>query len=247
MVIPAWAPAAAQIGTQLLGGLFGDDGPGFQTQLNDQATALRTLIPQQIHSEVKAKVEAGKEYGIHPLVLFGGGGGGYSPSFQFNNDSKRGVDFEALGQNVGRAVDAASTTGERAFTRTMQALQLERAQLENGLLASQISTINRSGQPPMPGAVYSVPGQAQAEVATSYGPVRIDNVRHSSPRHTYLHEGDGRVVPILNPDAGDNEILMAWDFLKHTGPAEFRNMMGRSIDRVRERAQRSNKSIFGRR
>lgn len=246
MPLPAWAGPAISVGADILGGLFGkDDGPSFMTQVNDQKTAMDKLIPAQIHAEARAKDEVAKMYGIHPLVLFGSGmNSGYSPTFQYDND--RGFDWESMGQNVGRVADAVSTKGERAFQQTMQALGLRRAQLENDLLASQISSINRSGMPPRPGAVYSVDGQAQADVATPYGPIHIDNKRTSAPRHAYLHEADGTVIPILNPDSGDNEILMGWDFINHTLPAEMRNLARRSFNNIRGKARRLHAKMWDR-
>lgn len=71
-----------------------------------------------------------------------------------------GPSLAAAGQDVSRAINATRTGKERvdAFTSTMQKLQLQRAGLENDLLASQISKINQAGgNPPMPGAL--IPGE----------------------------------------------------------------------------------------
>lgn len=161
---PLITSTALNIGGNLLGGLFGGKkGPGINEQINNQRVGMEKLIPAAIHAEAKAKHEVSDMYGIHPLVLFGSGlGGGYSPTFQYDND--RGFDYEGLGQNVGRLAEVVSTKGERAFQRVVNGLTLERMKLENTLLASQISSVNRTSIPPRPGADYRMPGQGDDSV-----------------------------------------------------------------------------------
>lgn len=184
------------------------------------------LNARNFEETFRTKMEMGKEYGIHPLAMLGVSDGGFSPSYQV--DGNNGPDFESMGQNVGRLRDALSSKGERGIQKAMNALQLERAALENKLLASQITSINRSNIPPRVAEGRFVPGQGQDDI-------QINPTVTGDPRHAFLYEKDGRVIPILNPDAGDNEILMMWDFIQHTAPAEFKNLVGRTWDNIKNK------------
>ena len=208
-----------------IGGLFGgDDKPKFQTVLNDQMTAMRKLIPL----ELGTKINAFRENGIHPLY---GLGVPFNSSWDaaIGDRGSSGPDFQSMGQNLGRAAHALASKEERGIARISAQLGLERGHLENELLKSQIAQINSSMNPPlsMNNKGEIIPGQV-ARYATKYGPLNVDKNINSARRHSYLYQADGSVIPILNPDAGDNEFLMGWDFLTHTLPAELKNTWNRS-------------------
>lgn len=132
-------------GSNLLGGLLGQ---------NSQEDALKKQIKLQkefAQKGIQWKVADAKAAGIHPLYALGANTISYSPS-AVGSDLASGL--SAMGQDIGRAVDAVSTSKERAAAAALDALQLERAGLENELLRSQITgeNIKNAGQlgPAMP-------------------------------------------------------------------------------------------------
>ena len=135
------AKAASALGS--FGGLFGgDDGPGFQEQLNNQRVALRDLT-RQSYAE---KMRAAKKYGIHPLTMMGTGSIQPSAPVYSGGGSN-------MGQNIGEAISRGASqylTGKESSE--LNALTLERAKLENDLLRSQITSINN---PARAGSAYS--------------------------------------------------------------------------------------------
>lgn len=120
-------------GASILGGVLG------RNSANDALDQQREFAKHGI----RWKVEDAKAAGIHPLFALG------APPTPFSmpvgNDFGAGI--AAAGQDIGRAIDARRTAPERTQAR-IDALSVERAQLENDLLRSQISKINQAGHPP---------------------------------------------------------------------------------------------------
>lgn len=108
---------------------------------------------------IRWKVEDAKAAGIHPLYAIGAPTASYSGSFSVPDFS----DIARAGQDIGRAIDATRTRGERvdAYTKTVQDLTLQRMGLENQLLSAQIAKVRQSQAPAMdtPGQRYLVEGQ----------------------------------------------------------------------------------------
>lgn len=199
-VNPLVASSLIQAGGSLLGGLFGGDkGPGAREQINNQKQAIKTLVPAQIAWSTKAIMDAAKTHGIHPSVLLGSGAGGYSPSFAFNSGGGSGSDFSEIGQNVGRAAYAFLTRKERAVKDTHDMLQLENMGLQNDLLRSQITSVNRSsGVVPARDDLSIYEGGVSPHKAGD--PSRADLKPMTSWRT--LTTPDGREVVVPSPEAG---------------------------------------------
>lgn len=92
---------------------------------------------------IRWKVEDAKAAGVSPLFALGAQTHSFSPSLV----GKSHDDFSRAGQDIGRAVDAGRTVTERNRARA-DALTLERGELENQLLRSQIAKLNQPGHPP---------------------------------------------------------------------------------------------------
>lgn len=119
-------------------------------------------------SGVRWRVEDAREAGIHPALALGANVPSYTP-VGLGSGMAEGV--SNMGQDIGRAIDATRTIGEKAdaFTLATQSLTLERMGLENQLLQRQIA-----GTPPFPMASgdYPVPGQsgsAEVRIPTPFG------------------------------------------------------------------------------
>lgn len=138
-------------------GLFGDI-LGFAGGLigsNKQADTQEDINRDQLASSkeyaqnsIQWRVEDAKKAGIHPLAAMGLPLAS-APTLSVGNTDYAST-YSDMGQSLGRAADAVMTRDERAATAAMDALKLERASLENDLLRSQITSVQRSMQPAMP-------------------------------------------------------------------------------------------------
>jgi hypothetical protein len=157
-----------------------------QEKANAQNAALQREFAQ---NSISWRVADAKRAGIHPVFAMGASPAQASPSFVAGDHS----DMSRAGQNIGRAISGGVSRGTRAAAQ-YQALQMERAGLENELLRAQIATqrqqnVSRVGEATS-GDVYLMDGQPDS------GPTVVKNVprlRHfSHPIHKHLERA---VVP----------------------------------------------------
>lgn len=141
-------PALIAAGASLAGGLIS------KRAASSQAADNYAAQKEFAQNGVRWKVEDARKAGIHPLYALGASTVGFAPTAV--GDSL-GPSLAAAGQDISRAVAAGSTAGERQQQQQMNALQLERAGLENELLRAQIAktTSGVGGQvgPAFPSAV----------------------------------------------------------------------------------------------
>lgn len=143
-------------GANLVGGLFGRSSA---KKANEQNIAQQREFAQ---SGVQWRVEDARKAGVSPLVALGMSPVSFSPSSV--GDTSMSSAFSAMGQDIGRAVNA--TAGPQArMDKQVQALTLTKMGLENELLASQIRRLNQVG-PPMPDGStrHVIPGQGDAPI-----------------------------------------------------------------------------------
>lgn len=155
-------------GSSLLGGLLGESGA------NDRSAASLAFAREQMAAQkefaqqgIRWRVEDAKAAGIHPLYAMGAqvtpfSSVSFSPEQPSYGMAQAAAD---MGQNIGRAVQAKQTGGER-IADNIQALQVRNMQLQNDLLESQIfRNYGNSLPPPMPG--YTVEPLAPPEAISS--------------------------------------------------------------------------------
>lgn len=131
--------AIASLGGSVLSGLFGSksasDNIKYQKQFAQQG--------------IQWKVADAKKAGIHPLAALGAQTHSFSPV--------QGGDWSGLasaGQDLGRAIEARSTKGQRldAYSAETQKLAIDRGRLENDILraelASKLAKVKQPGNPP---------------------------------------------------------------------------------------------------
>lgn len=189
-------------GANLIGGLIGNKN---QREINETNVDVSREYAQ---SGIQWRVADAKAAGIHPLVALGSN---YQPSAPISVGSSALPDaFSSMGQSLGRAADSVLTREERNKKTQLDALTLERASLENELLRSQISTVNRANNPTLPsfsGDSTVLPGQSDGRVKI------VPNELVSSDRlgkdagtlNTYSHSvnHDGSVSVLPSKDAKD--------------------------------------------
>jgi len=120
-------------------------------------------------NQLPALALGAKNAGFHPLVAAGVNPAS-GPSIGGIGEPMSTADrLSEAGQNISRAAGAMGTKAERATLQTRDALMLEKMGLENELLRTQISTINRPTSPPIGG---DATGSNQG---AEYGPVGLNS------------------------------------------------------------------------
>lgn len=154
-------------GLKLLGGYLDNQSADKRNQLaledKEKDRQLQKEFAQQGLSWKIADAMKNKDL-VHPLYSIGGAGASYTPSAIFLSSGASMSDtLGSIGQDVGRAVNATRTADDR-FDAKVKALQLERGELENAKLRSEIAKMGPS-TPAMPiGARYLVDGQGESVV-----------------------------------------------------------------------------------
>lgn len=155
----AWLPAAIA-GVASLAGTF------LSNKAREEGQRAEMAKQEEFAQHgIRWRVEDAKRAGIHPIYALGASGPTYSPVGLGQNDTAAG--FADAGQSFSRAIDATRPASERAeaFTEATQRLSLDRMDLENQLLRSQIALVQQGGgHPSFPGSDYMIPGQGNSPV-----------------------------------------------------------------------------------
>lgn len=184
----------------LVGGILGGNS---QDDANEANLAWQR---EMATSGVQMRVRDAKRAGISPLAAMGANLMSPSPVVV---GSPLGDSLERMGQNVGRAVAATSSVGERA----MAGLQLERGALENELLRLQVKR-EQSAQigPGFP--IETVPHRI---VATEPGKITAE--AGAVPGVQYERTEDGGLVPLpsssITESIEDNPFHQARHFFQN--------------------------------
>lgn len=143
----------------IVGGVIGQKS---QQKMAQQNIQLQKDFAQQ---GIRWKVADAQAAGIHPIYALGAPTHSFSP---VSVGDSLGSGIARAGQNIGRAVNSASTLTERATAtgEAMAALQVENQGLQNEMLKSQIARMRQTPNPPLPelGQLYGIPGQGQTAV-----------------------------------------------------------------------------------
>ena len=166
--------------------------------------------------------------GIHPLAALGAQPSSFSPSFISGNPgdgmieagriqaSSGAAAAESMDQGIARAATAFGDVTDRntQYLMKMQDLQLQNAQLNNAVLASQVANLNQPGNPPAsPTNRWLVDGQGQTTLgrtpliqdqplkrvvahpeASSQEPGSVTDVG-------FLRTASGGMAPVMSTDA----------------------------------------------
>lgn len=153
MPLPALVAALAPAAISVIGNLMA-------SRASEQGKQ-RELAQQREFAQhgIRWRVADAQAAGIHPAVAMGASLPSYSP---VGLGSGMAEGLSASSQDISRAVAATATLDERVdqFTKTSQALTIQRMGLENELLAAQIGQINNDHGTLFPRAGgYAMPGQ----------------------------------------------------------------------------------------
>lgn len=145
---------------------------------------------------IRWKVRDAEKAGLHPLAALGAQTTSFSPvsvgsSLAGDNGWYRGI--ADAGQDIGRAIDATRTSGEKAQAM-MNSLQLENMGLQNDLLRSQIARNSQINQPPFPGSTYLLDGQTGSGMPPGTSLINTGPMDRSAVSPTAPHSEPGAIA-----------------------------------------------------
>jgi len=186
-----------------IGNLFG--GKSSADAASDVAARNETMQREFAQNGIRWKVADAQAAGIHPLYALGAQTASFTPSTYVGGDS--GADYSAAGQDIGRAIHAATTKPEK-YSEILARLQVENGEAQNELLRAQTRAIIHGTGPSMPTNLPSaLPGQGDVP-GTDIQPVSIDASISGRPEvaagiradSEYVNIGENRISP--NPAKG---------------------------------------------
>lgn len=150
-------------GANIIGGIMGNNAQKSAAAAQERMAAQNIALQKEFaQSGIQWKVEDAKKAGVHPLYALGANTTSFSPvSIGSPSNSPLGEGIARAGQDLSRAMGATSNS----FTRLVSGLTVERGQLENELLRTQIAKARQQIGPPMPtanGNPWLIPGQGDS-------------------------------------------------------------------------------------
>lgn len=179
----------------------------------DKALQEQNIAHQKefAQSGIRWKVDDAKMAGLHPLAALGAQTNSFSNIVAGDIPISK-SSFGDMGQDLGRAIDAGSTQGERsdrmgqAIARTAQVFSLEKMNLENELLKSHIAKTNATLPPALPGSALAHLSRSPARTTEGH-PIddkKIEQQPSDAPAYkTYKFMG----IPLqANPNFSDGQV-----------------------------------------
>lgn len=161
------ASAVIGAGSNFLGGLL-------NRKSTQEANANNAALQREFaQNGIQWKVQDAVKAGVHPIYALGAQTMSAAPSYV--GDTSMGSAIAEAGQNISRAVNAGSSVEQRVNTRLTQ-LALERGELENDLLRSQIARNVTTSQPPVPSGNDPFVQAGQANSGVMSGPAIANRV-----------------------------------------------------------------------
>lgn len=160
-------------GSSLVGGLLGKSSADAARESAERMRQQDIELQKQFaQNGIQWKVADAKAAGVHPLYALGASTTSYAPTaFSTSPDNSMGSAVKSMGQDLSRAVHATSSESERtrAYTASLQSLDLDNKSLQNDLLRSQIARLNQQNNPApaTPNTRWLIDGQGST--ATSGG------------------------------------------------------------------------------
>jgi len=178
-------------GTSIIGGILGDKSAKSQQQANLEAQR------EFAQHGIRWKVADAKAAGLHPLAALGAQTVPYAPVSV--GGSGLGDGLAQAGQDISRSLNATRDRSERleaeAINRTAQyenlrmarerhGADMQRAELENALLASQLKRAQVNANPPFPSMSGRSAGAPNSQGSFVYNPAELTSVQPGKPELT---------------------------------------------------------------
>lgn len=142
-----FANAVALGGDYLAGQQAGEEASDARRHQDQVNIANAELQREFAKNSIRWRIEDAASVGLSPLAAIGASSYNASPSHVASGpDHTKSEMYSRMGQNISRAVQSTMTQDERVMSR----LSVERANLENELLRTQILAIKAPSNPPLP-------------------------------------------------------------------------------------------------
>lgn len=162
----------------------------------DAQASHEALQREFAQNGIKWRVDDARSAGIHPGLALGAQLAGPSSFvFEGNNRPSIGASLSKVGHSIQRSVDASSTAVERAHSRTMAALSVENAGLQNQMLRSQIARLNSSQVGP-PMADPANPGVRTFGTSDAHGLIKEEPLARIAGAPGSPHQEAGSVTDL---------------------------------------------------
>ncbi len=198
MVDPLIVGAGISAGANILGGLFGSSAQSKANRANERNAALdREQQLQFARQGVTWRVKDAQNAGVHPLFAMGAALPTYSPT-SISNIPETGLSagISSAGQDIGRAVQATSTAGQRTESAEMRQLVLRNAQLKNDFLAAQIAQMGAT-QPASIGPNFPSADPGLTGFMPGQGTRVVDQPQlRTTPHPDAMHSEPGAMVDV---------------------------------------------------
>lgn len=178
-------------GSSILGGILGSNSAEKQQEKNLEAQR------EFAQHGIRWKVADAKAAGLHPLAALGAQTVPYAPVSV--GGSGLGEGLAQAGQDISRSMHATRDRNERleaeALNRTTQAenlrmgrerhgMDMQRAELENALLASQLKRQQVNANPPFPSMSRGKSGDPNSQGSFVYNPAELTSHQPGNPAVT---------------------------------------------------------------
>lgn len=210
--MPAWlAPVAGAVLGSVVGNLMNREENSKANDIQrDNAANNIALQKEFAQNSLQWKIKDAQKAGVSPLAALGAQGTSFQPvSVGYTPDTSLGDSMAQMGQNLGAAYASKQTADQRVYTQAMESAQLENAQLQNELLRSQITTINKTNVPPMPGGNLTpmIDGQGNSKLVikkpaeiTASSPGVVAQQAGSINDYGFVHTGSGGLAMVPSQD-----------------------------------------------
>jgi len=168
----------------------------------DQAKAAARNAASQEHFArhgLQWKIEDAKKAGISPEFALGASTHSFAPT---ETGSDRGSIVADAGQNIARSVLATEDKGTRELNEALKAETLRGMRIDNDIKSTQMTSVNKPGNPAFPNPNFSnlVPGQAQSPV--------VDKALERTGQHPSARHSEGASIPSVGWAETDDGGLM---------------------------------------
>lgn len=202
----------------LIGGLMG------KKSAEKQAAQNIKLQKQFAQQGIQWKVKDAEAAGVHPLYALGAQTHSFSP---VTVGDPLGGAIADMGQNLGRAFDSGRTSNERISHR-MSGLAIQRAELENQKLATEIALLQQPGTPPPPHTENAViPGQGNGvkSIPHEVTATAVPGITAGAPADTTLYQTPKGYAPgmseVFAEGAGEGAVGQTMWALRNYLPPVF--------------------------